>query len=204
MDLATLEIDQDTARERLAEYTEALRRERNVEDEAIAAAYRAAARGLPVISLSAAIQAGGWFPGSGLPRIAIARADATQCTVQRWRGQWDSRQRGLEYSDEGWTGRPVTALVGASHVHVPCAVPPSDLRWYTGTTVVPPIPPRHRPRRRNWRLSSYHILWEVERWDLTPPHDPALLRHIRGDLWAVLAVWDLTPVERLVLGQRGM
>jgi hypothetical protein len=34
------------------------------------------------------------------------------------------------------------------------------------------------------------------------PVDPALLRHIRGDLWAVLAVWNLTDLERYVLSQR--
>jgi len=34
---------------------------------------------------------------------------------------------------------------------------------------------------------------------MTPPRDPALIRHIRGDLWAVLAVWDLTELERAVL-----
>jgi len=28
------------------------------------------------------------------------------------------------------------------------------------------------------------------------------LRHIRGDLWSVVAVWDLTELERLVLSQR--
>ena len=34
------------------------------------------------------------------------------------------------------------------------------------------------------------------------PRDPALLRHVRGDLWAVLSVWDLTDLERMVLSQR--
>ena len=33
-----------------------------------------------------------------------------------------------------------------------------------------------------------------------PPRDPALLRNITGTLYAVLAVWDLTEVERAVLG----
>jgi hypothetical protein len=42
----------------------------------------------------------------------------------------------------------------------------------------------------------------VEEWTRVPPRDPALLRHIRGDLWVVLAVWDLTDLERLVLSQR--
>jgi hypothetical protein len=66
--------------------------------------------------------------------------------------------------------------------------------------MVPLIPPRFRPSPR--RLRHCHILWEVEQWTMTAPHDPALLRHVCGDLWAVLAVWDLTELERLVLSQR--
>lgn len=67
--------------------------------------------------------------------------------------------------------------------------------------IVPTIPPRLRPPHN---LSGYHILWEAE-WgqeDVLPPGDPALLRHLGGDLYAVLAVWDLTPLERSVLAGR--
>jgi hypothetical protein len=197
MQLAMLDIDAETAKAGLDEYNAALRVERNAEDEAIAAAYRAAARGLPVISLSAAVAAGGFFPDNGLPRIAICRADATQCTVER---SYYSGSH-VTFFDEYATGRPTTAMVGANHVMVGGLQLPSRV-VNRATTVVPPVPPRFRPKRRNGNLRRYHILWEVEKWDPTPPRDPALLRHIRGDLWAVLACWDLTDVERHVLGQR--
>lgn len=198
MDLATLDISPTEAAERLEEYTAAIRHERNAEDEAIAAAYRAAARGLPIISLTAAVEAGGFFD-DGLPRLAVVRADARQCMVER-----SYRAHGVTYYEADYfTGRPVVSIVGASHVRLDGValpdLPPRGGRT-RGTTVVPPVPPRHRPRR--YRLSRCHILWEVEQWDPTPPHDPALLRHIRGDLWAVLATWDLTDVERHVLAQR--
>lgn len=193
MDLVTLDIDVERAKAGVDEYRQALRIERNAEDEALIAAYRAAARGLPLISLSAAVAAGGFFEG-GLPRIAIARADATHCWVQ-----WDWRD-GLQlvYTDRAreW-GR--NALVGEHTVRV-SATPPTHRSGYGGQTVVPSVPPRHRPKRN--RLHRYHVLWEVEAWDPTPPRDPALLRHIRGDLWAVLACWDLTDIERHVLAQR--
>ena len=64
--------------------------------------------------------------------------------------------------------------------------------------IVPTVPPRFRPSAS---LSNYHILFEAE-WDMIAPRDPALLKHIGGDLYAVLAVWDLTEVERAVLQQR--
>ena len=196
MNLATLEIAQDEAEERLAEYTAAVKAERNAEDEAIAAAYRAAVRGLPIISLSTAVAAGGFFD-NGLPRIAVCRADATSCRVD-----WEDRDRLVFRDDQADRWRAVRSLVGLHTVSVRVERPADVYVRPAGTTVVPPVPPRFRPKRG--RIGRFHILWEVEQWDPTPPRDPALLRHIRGDLWAVLATWDLTDIERHVLAQRAL
>jgi hypothetical protein len=194
MNLTTIEISEEEATAKLEEYEEALRRERNAEDEAIAMGYRAAKRGLQVIRLTQAVATGGYFEPSGLPRIAIARADATECYVH-WNGD------ALVYAEEQWS-RDRGALVGKHTLRVPMrdAALPVNRNWRVGHAPVPLIPPRHRPRR--YRLARCHILWEVEAWNQVPARDPALLRHIRGDLWAVLAVWDLTELERAVLGQR--
>jgi hypothetical protein len=195
MELSTL-ISPEEATERLAAYEAQLASERTVEDEAIRAGYRAAARGLPVISLSAAITAGGWFP-NGLPRIAVVRADAAECWVRTGWGsgpQWDVVYRDQE-RESGW------AAVGRHRVALWLDAPTVVTnRRHSARTVVPSIPPDVRPRRR--RLHNFHILWEVEQWDPTPPVDPALIRHLRGDLWTVQAVWDLTALERAVLAGR--
>ena len=194
MELTALEISPDEAKAKLAEYEGLLASERTAEDRAIAQGYRAAARGLPVISLPRTIAAGG-FHDDGLPRIAVVRADAAECEV-RW-----SRQD-LVFHDEN-SHRNMGAMVGAHSVRVTVPgdmLPDGRKRWGSGKTIVPIVPPRYRPRPR--RLRHCHILWEVESWTRIPPVDPALLRHIRGDLWAVLAVWDLTDLERYVLSQR--
>lgn len=208
MDLATIVIEPDEARQRVAEYQEALRQERNVEDEAMLAGFRAAARGLPIIQLSKCIERGGFF-NNGLPRMAVARADAKEVAVE-WEwfqghgvrfdsdpipvGAWrDTRRR--------WQRR---AMVGSDHVRVALVKPDATPRVHqltSGRTIVPSVPPRFRPKRQQ-RLHGLHVLWEVEKWDPTPPVDPALIRHIRGDLWSVLAVWDLTELERAVLATR--
>jgi hypothetical protein len=188
VNLSTIVIPEDEARARLAEYEAAIRQERNAQDEALAMGYRAAARGLPIIRLSETITAGGYFDDNNLPRIAVIRATEKQCYV-RWSGN------DLVYNDG--VSRNQGALVGKWTVRVPIAEPPAGRRWHGGQTVVPLIPPRYRPR---WpRLGSCHLLWEVHSWTPVPPEDPALIRHIRGDLWAVLAVWDLTELERAVL-----
>jgi hypothetical protein len=196
VDLTTLEVSKTEAREKLAEYQQALRTERSAEDEAIAAGYRAAARGLPVISLRQTIAAGGFHPG-GLPKLAVIGAEAQECFA-RWDGS------ALVYADRDDRMVNHGALVNTHSVRVPVT---GDDRpgnfgrpWQAGHTMVPLIPPRLRPKPR--RLRHCHILWEVEEWTMVPPRDPALLRHIRGDLWSVLAVWDLTELERMVLTQR--
>lgn len=205
MQLDTIVMDPAEAKARVEEYTSLAYEERTAEDDAIAAGYRAAARGLPLIKLSETIAAGGWFD-NGLPRLAIARADATQARVNvtGWsNGTCELVYRSADGEVSDWA--PVRAAHVGRHgvvVHLPVPAPPSPRpHWGRGQTVVPIVPPRFRPRRRR-RLHNLHVLWEVEQWDPTPPVDPALLRHVRGDLWAVLAVWDLTPLERAVLAAR--
>jgi hypothetical protein len=198
MNLESITVDAAEARAKLAEYQGLIRDERTAEDEAIAVAYRAAARGLPVISLPRTIGAGGFFQDNGMPRLAVIRADATECFVRWMYGD-------LVFSDRDDWRVNRGALVGAHSVRIPVAgddVPAANRRayWRSASTIVPIVPPRYRPSQR--RLRHCHILWEVEEWTRVPPRDPALLRHIRGDLWTVLAVWDLTDLERLVLSQR--
>jgi hypothetical protein len=197
MDLATLTMPKAEAAERLAEYEQQLAIERNPEDEAIAMGYRALARGLPIIRMSETIQAGGFFGTGrrdvGFPRLAVGKADEADCRVH-----WDSQSQLIYFHGDFLSNRG--ALVGKSTVRVPGVQQPARTSYYSGRTLTPLIPPRHRPRPA--RLRHCHILWEVESWELIPPKDPALLRHIRGDLWAVLAIWDLTELERAVLAGR--
>jgi len=196
MQLTPLEISPGEARDKLAEYAAQIAEDRTTEDRAIEMGYRAAARGLPVIRLSQAVAAGGFFGDSGLPKIAVIRADAAQCFVR-----WDYDTLIFADRDDWHVNRG--ALVGQHSLRVPVTEPPVKRasRWgRASATIVPLIPPRHRPRPA--RLRHRHILWEVEAWRPVPPRDPALLRHILGDLWAVLAVWDLTELEQYALTQR--
>lgn len=61
--------------------------------------------------------------------------------------------------------------------------------------IVPLIPPRLRPKGK---LSDYFILWEAQ-WEPEAPDDPFLLKRISERFFAVLAQWDLTPLERAVI-----
>jgi hypothetical protein len=61
--------------------------------------------------------------------------------------------------------------------------------------LVPTVPPHLRPDD----LRKFYILWEAE-WDRSPPVDPLLLSRVNQTMFAVVAQWDLTPLEQKVLG----
>jgi hypothetical protein len=47
----------------------------------------------------------------------------------------------------------------------------------------------------------YHVLWDAV-WTPEPPIDPLLLKHCGGSLYAIVAAWDLTPLEQAVMRGR--
>lgn len=154
-------------------------------DAEISRVYEAISKGKLVIDALAAIQRAG-LGEDKLPRLAIARADCKQCFLI-------TRQNGSAtfLSDIRWpTGRtakdrmfefPAGAFEGVS--------------GRDSSAMVPHIPPDIRPRRG---LQNYHVLFEAM-WRPEPPIDPMLLRRLTGDIWLVVAAWDLTPVERAVM-----
>jgi hypothetical protein len=226
VNLQTVDIPRVRAREQAAEYRRAAKTisdpSRRAEFEQIARAYMIAARDeSPMISLTQTITAGGTVPRtvvysrgtewerretSLLPRVAACRASAAFCYclgVQR-DGQVtfsDSLRRRLDYrsgvlSLETRFPTPEGYTYASGDVHE---------RRSAWQAMVPIVPPKHRPAGAR-TLDSFVVLWEVDDWQWAqvpaPPGDPALLRHVGGDIYAVLAVWDLTELERLVLAGR--
>jgi len=201
MNLATIEMDRTQAREAFLEYRTAVKERHSDEDEAIMRGYRELARGRQLIRLSDTVLAGGlvertwrpsWDRGRApetvmLPAIAVMRADRPECWVSR-----DGNDRFVFTPDTWYRGRKDRVVIGGFEPHQMFG------QW---RAMVPIVPPALRPKAA---LRNYHILWEANWAQANPPapHDPALLRHIGGDLYAVLAVWDLTEVERAVLGMR--
>jgi hypothetical protein len=226
MELPTLTFTRDEARQEVERYRRA--RQHLVltrEDERMLATYRAIARGKEVIDLHRALTLGGtitkpvtirrWRAGAGadvelevtLPRVAVFRAD------KRWawcdgvgddgtvtfRDTLARRDFGaLRFQAIGlfpqWSGRERLSGWGDPAFRA----------------LLPTVPPHLRPTRTLHGsqvpidLSRFFVLWEAE-WELdrtVPPGDPALLRHLGGTLYEVLAKWDLTPVEQAVLAGR--
>lgn len=194
------------------------------EFEQIAYAYRMAAKeDKPIISLTNTIVAGGTRQGTVvhgkgrnwerreqylLPQLAVCKADAAfvyTLGVQRDGALElvDSLHRRQDYR----SGR--IRFPGGTFTEPEDYAEAHDLvgSWTSTawSAMVPIVPPKHRPPKAS-TLASFLVLWEVADWRWhsvpRPPGDPALLKQLAGDLYLVLATWDLTDLERLVLAGR--
>lgn len=197
MNVETITMDRDEAREKLAEYREWLTRRDDAEYERLVDAYAALARGTPLLSLSNVI-AHAPRDEKLRPRLAIARADRRQVTYQRWGGGTEifttPKSRYGRSPNDSRIEIPVIPGVTPQGVESP-------IEGYALVPIVPPVV------RQDRALHNYLILWEVERWadrprSSTPDRDPYLLRRIGDDLFAVIEEWDLTPIERAVMADR--
>lgn len=189
MNVATIDVDQEKAKEALKEYRTEVKRTHHRLDMQILRGYRAIAKGHKLINLPEVLKAGG-MNDNGYPKLAVARANAREVFVDL-----HSDGHGCFYTDRGgstWRRYVVTQ----SRVYIPEGTFPWENYRQDVSTIVPMIPPAHRPARG---LDSYHILFEVTRWNRTVPADPALIRYLGGDLWVLVSTWELSELERAVL-----
>ena len=214
---AKVELPVAQAREKVAEYLKSVRERHSEEDAQILRGYRALAQGHAVIDLPKCIRLGGEFTEgfqAGLPRLAVATASHDWVWVERYQ---DGHVNFLPGVRGAWRGSPHRISnqrrkdvyrMPAGTMSVDTAQPQTSRATnytypWAGSmrAMVPHVPPALRPRHS---LDGYAVLFEVEEWAPDPdaPRDPALLKHIGGDLYAVVATWDLTELERLVLAGR--
>jgi hypothetical protein len=190
MPVVEVPVTREAARTLMKSYREH-RSAQTPEDRAIERAYREIASGRVLIRARESIKAAG-LDEHGRPKLAIVRADhkrvalsisqSTEATFQpmqflKWR------------FGSGWR------TTAHAPIKVPGLLAPHTV--YNQEAVVPLIPVHLRPQTA---LDAYHILWEAD-WQAVP-RDPMLLRRLGGDLWIVVAAWDLTEVERAVMASR--
>lgn len=188
MDVGAIRIEPEVARRAYLDYRALGAKQRTEEDNEIQASYLELSRGRAIVNARTAIEIAG-FHENWLPRIAFARADWRSVLCQRL---WDGSVRYLP----GWHWR----VGNSTNLTIRGFRPPQ--RVTRGTNPVPVIPPAHRPGSTPGALKRYWIAFEVEDWR-EPTRDPLLLRRINATTFAVIAAWDLTEVERMVLAGRG-
>lgn len=165
------------------------------EDNQLLLAYRALMKaGARLIHLPNVIREGGWTK-EWLPKLAVARASDQQVTF--WPGQ------NPRFEGGPWMSR-VEQQVRVTHNIFPPEVRNTEWRKNhshpnKATALVPAVPPNLRPDD----LTKYHILWEAE-WSFQAPGDPILLSQVNDDMYAIVAQWDLTPLEQRILESRSL
>lgn len=161
-------------------------------------AYELIGQGRMVIQAMESVRQAGLKPegeDKGFPVLGLCRADAKACTAA-FSGDGSLVMGADNYRHRYRDGNFVTQSV--CHWAAGTWPRPTNGRW-RAQALVPAAPLHLRPKRG---LQNYHVLWEAI-WTKAPPYDPMLLRRIgRGDLWLVVAHWDLTAVERAALSTR--
>lgn len=202
MDATVLKMERSEARELYEKYRASLHFGEEIDRE-VARAYRLLAQGKLIIKAFESVRTAG-LNEDGLPKLAILHADAKSCHLTLYR---DGAAR---FEPVRWARAKSTILGFPSGTFAPPETSfPLVRPWRSGElpgrsstheaqAVVPIVPLHMRPKHA---LSNYHILWEAD-WHAVP-RDPYLLRRLgKGDLWLVVAMWDLTEVERAALQAR--
>jgi hypothetical protein len=200
MDVSTITIEQDVAVQKVADIKALSKSQRTDEDDALLSLYSSIAKhNARVITLSSAFKQTG-LNELGQPKLAIARGDwkrvrfsprgtyrADRTSTNSWRYLYRSGQ----FSDAEIPNDRAGTVYLRDRVFEEFELN-NNL-----TTIVPHVPANIRPK---FHLRNYHILFEVEKWEIEMSVDPFLLKHIMGDTYAVIAEWDLTPLEAQLLG----
>lgn len=183
MNVERIAVDKEKARELYREYKKHQHYSAPIDAE-IQRAYKMLARGRTVIQAIKSIESAG-LGDDRRPKLAIARADADVC-------MWRSEQGGGRFVSGAHWREPRTRTKTFR-----VKIPGVSYTFPDGKAIVPLIPIHLRPKRG---LANYHIFWEAD-WQYVPK-DPYLLRRIGGDMWLVVAAWDLTEVERAAMATR--
>lgn len=188
MNVETLTISREKASAKLDQYRSIIGKKRLIEDDKLESVYKSISKGARVLNLVAAFRQTG-LNELGQPKLAIARADWADV----WFHPWKSRGQGTFTPKRQKRDRAIAVNITLPRDTFDSAKLMDS--YNVSSSPVPHIPPSCRPR---FGLSNYHILFEVEKWNVYP-RDPFLLRRISGMLFVVEAEWDLTPLEAELL-----
>lgn len=145
------------------------------------------------------------------PKLAIARADWEECYFRKQdsgRGFFSRISRSWQVKSEGDVDLPPETFVQwlreKEDVKTDKGNYKVDSRWSIQDqqikTKIPIIPAQLMPEGN---LNEYYILWEVTNWfDVPEAKDPLLLKRITENLFVILGVWDVTPLEQSIIKGR--
>lgn len=202
MDVTTVEMDKLDAKEIYQQYQEALKTkvtDAQKQYEDLKKTYHAMSKGFKVIDIYKAFVDTG-VDEDGNPKLAIAQAHLSTIRFNKERGGG-----GYFTEDRGWATKERVIdvrLPGETFPDWPLNNP--DQNWSIKdreiSTNVPLVPVQLLPPGK---LENYYTLFEVKEWKTRAVvEDPYLLKRINANTFAVLAEWDVTEVEAIVMRGR--
>jgi hypothetical protein len=196
MDLAKVALDPTDAEAQYKQYLEVVKVRKEKQYEDLKKVYRALKQGYKVIDIFQAFEQTG--AEDNHPKLAIAKADDRQVFFIKELG-------GGRFSSENdsWRER-------VDDVTIPGGMFPDweltdeargrsnwNIKDRVITTNVPIVPGHLLPEGK---LENYYVLFEAPEWNpIAATDDPYLLRRINANTFIVLAEWDVTDVEKIVM-----
>lgn len=205
MNVTTIELDKEIAIQKYKEYLGVNKRQKAKEYSAARRAYRALSKGLKVIDIYAAFEKTG-LKSDGSPKLAIVRADAKTVYFTK---EDEGAGRFKHVSPRVWGKQSFKFDVNLPVGTFPeweRTEPLPNSNWMVIKqkeleTNVPFVPAHIAVPGK---LENYYILFEVMQWKATASvKDPYLLQRLNDNTFIVLAEWDLTEVEKVVMRGQG-
>ena len=193
----TISMPEDDAKTELKEYRKLLETRKETYLQQMKDSLVQLAKGRKLININEVMRKVG-VGEDGFPRLAIARADGEKVYLHRH----DEGRVDFSLGSSGWEQYKHNTIWMPAKTFAEFKKTEKEQYGYqVYEALIPIIPAVFLP---TGKLKNYWILWEVEQWSKTPapPNDPILLKRINESTFAVLAVWDLTPLERSITAGR--
>jgi len=192
MKIDKVTMSKEKAKKQLAEYYTVLRTKRKdylKEIDLVKKCLYQLTRGRAIINIFEAFKTAGYNKNN---EPALAFAPATLKTVFFEQSTWGAKEGYGHFKDSnGWKSKNILDFSKETFPSIKID------RERTLSCKVPLIPPKHLPKT----LANCYLLWEAEDWKVVTK-DPILLKKINNSLYSVIATWDLTKLERLIVAGR--
>jgi hypothetical protein len=209
MNVEVLALSKEKAKEEYEAWKQLVRESRVQYAKDFLSLYAHMKHGGKVVDVWEAMKTAG-LNEDGDPRLAIVRADSERVLFEkgcRWINGSYVSDGGIFYRENADARRSYNRW--KEDVRIPREFFPEWRKNEKGqidrtsiTALTPLIPARILNCLRSHNLANYHMLWEVEKWELAPPKDPILLKRVTSNMFLVLATWNLTKLERAVIRGR--
>lgn len=196
--VAKILVPKEQAKEEWKKYCQILKKRKDKHLKIMKEAMYHAKKGRLLLDVYEAMKKAG-INSNKEPRLAIARADSKEVRFEKQdegAGVFDMGGGIYGYSDD------VKIPQKTFKVHWEREDGEQESSWRIKNkqikTKVPIVPADLMPEGD---LKNYYIIWEVKTWEQLPEtKDPFLLKRISENLFVILGAWEVTELERAIIG----